>query len=270
MNEKKNKATYKFWCIVINLPKEKSELFNSLNLTTDILKKLIDYYKGCKCYLIMHDKDTNEDGELKTPHIHCVLALENRRSKENILNDISTSLKIPLNCVSADDCKFIQGAVRYLIHYDNSDKYQYSLEDIKTNDDKYNRYFLDFDEYIQECDSTKDVVKLFGAEKANKFLKLILQLQEERNGTPSQLKSQLRAVQDISNAKDITIDNLRNELEEYKEKFDIVKNYVLEYFKNSNSTIYQIVKQSDGDLITYIKNLNKGEKNESYLHKSTL
>ena len=159
MTEKKIKATYKNWCIVINLPNEKSELFNSQNLTTDILKLLIDYYKGCKCYLIYHDKDVKEDGSLKTPHFHCVLLLENRRSKENIINDISTRLKIPSNCVSVDDCKSIQGAIRYLTHYDDTDKYQYSFEDIKSNDKKYNKYFLDIDDYLLECDSLKDLIK---------------------------------------------------------------------------------------------------------------
>ena len=257
MEAKKNKATYKNWCIVINLPKEKSELFNSPNYTIDILKLLTDYYKGCKCYLIMHDKDIDEKGELKTPHFHFVLALENRRSKENILNDISTLLKIPLNCVSADDCKFIQGAIRYLVHYDNSDKYQYSVEDIKTNDDKYNRYFLDFDEYIQVCDSTSEVVKLFGAEKANKFLRLIKQLQEERNGTPAQLKRSLTSLQSICNEKSSAITKLELDLKKYQENYDILKKYVLNTLNRKQKAIFDVVKKSDDDLLTWVKNQYK-------------
>lgn len=260
MTGKNNKATYKNWCIVINLPNEKSELFNSPNLTIDILKLLIDYYKGCKCYLIYHDKDTKEDGTLKTPHLHCVLLLEKRRSKDNILNDFSTLLKISLNCLSVEDCRSIQGSIRYLIHYEETDKYQYSLEDIKSNDKKYNMYFLDIEEYIATCTSINDFMKVFGVDKAKTYLPLYKQSLSERNETPSELKSQLNIVKNMCYDKDIAINKLTGELKEYKENFDMVKNFVLQYFKNSNSTIYQIISQSDFDFMTYIKNLNKGNK----------
>ena len=254
MTGKNNKATYKNWCIVINLPNEKSELFNSPNLTIDILKLLIDYYKGCKCYLILHDKDKKEDGELKTLHLHCVLLLEKRRSKENIINDISTKLKIPPNCVSVDDCRSIQGSIRYLVHYEEADKYQYPLEDIKSNDKKYNKYFLDIDDYLLECESLKDFVKDFGVDTALKYSGLYDKLLKERNETPEQLKTQLRAVQNVCNAKNNEIDILNANLKKYQENYDILKKYVLNTLSRNQKSIFDYVKDSDGDLITWVKN----------------
>lgn len=254
--EKKNKATYKNWCIVINLPKEKSELFFSPKLTTDILKLLVDFYKGCKCYVILHDKDTLEDGTLKTLHIHCVLALENRRSKENVLNDLSTVLKIPLNCVSVDDCKFIQGAVRYLTHYDDTDKYQYSFEDIKTNDRKCNRYFLDIDEYLLKCDSIRQFTEDFGAEKALKYGSLLEKLQKEKGETPADLKRQLMAVQNKCYDYQETNFKLVEELKKCRSDIDTLAGYIFCTLKKSNSIIYDYVSKSTDNLLDWLKHRN--------------
>ena len=259
MSEKRDSRTFKNWCIVINLPKEKSELFSSPKLTTDILKSIVDYYKGCTCYVILHDKDKLEDGTLKTLHIHCVLLLDGKRSKANVINDFSTVCNIPENCISVDNCQSVSGSIRYLTHFDDPDKYQYSLEDIKTNDKKCNRYFLDIDEYILQCDSIEQFVRDFGAEKALKFGSLLEKLWKQKGQTPEELKSRLNALQGVCTAKNEIIDNLRAELEECQSDIDILTKFIMRTLKNTSATIHEYVINSKNPkecLLNWIRGLN--------------
>lgn len=77
---------------------------------------------------ILHDKDTYEDGdhagELKKPHWHIVL-----RFKNAVWNtSVAKELGIEQNYLEA--CKNVDGALVYLVHYGNDDKYQYDLENV--------------------------------------------------------------------------------------------------------------------------------------------
>lgn len=77
---------------------------------------------------ILHDKDEYEDGEhkgeLKKPHWHIVV-----RFKNAVWNtSIAKELGIEPNYLQA--CKNVDGALVYLVHYGNDDKYQYELEKV--------------------------------------------------------------------------------------------------------------------------------------------
>lgn len=84
---------------------------------------------SCDAYAyILHDKDVDENGSLKKPHIHFVAMLA---SKQNI-DRLCAALGIPSNY-----CDVIRGSVvgslRYLIHRDDPDKYQYDVSDVLAN-----------------------------------------------------------------------------------------------------------------------------------------
>lgn len=73
----------------------------------------------------IHDKDINPDGDPKKPHWHILLVFENKKNYEQIkmITDLVNGT-IPQKCASS------KGLVRYMIHLDNPEKYQYSYSDI--------------------------------------------------------------------------------------------------------------------------------------------
>mgnify|MGYP004633745199 CR=1 FL=1 len=76
---------------------------------------------------ILHDKDTDENGELKKPHIHWV----GKRDSPAPLSTIANALKIPANDI--EFAKNYRSSLRYLVHMDNKDKYQYSPNAVTAN-----------------------------------------------------------------------------------------------------------------------------------------
>lgn len=76
------------------------------------------------CAYILHDSDTLDTGVLKKPHYHVVFTFPNPR----YLSSVAEDLGIPENYI--ERCLKLNSALRYLIHADNPDKYQYSLESV--------------------------------------------------------------------------------------------------------------------------------------------
>lgn len=74
----------------------------------------------------LHDKDVNPDGEPKKSHWHVLLCFDGVKTYEQV-NEITNALcgTIPIPCQST------KGAVRYFVHLDNPEKYQYNLSDIE-------------------------------------------------------------------------------------------------------------------------------------------
>lgn len=75
----------------------------------------------------LHDRDVNPDGELKKDHYHLVLNYKGNKSFEQI-DELARSLKAPI----PQRINSLTGAVRYLTHMDNPEKYQYNTSDILT------------------------------------------------------------------------------------------------------------------------------------------
>ena len=73
---------------------------------------------------IRHDMDTDENGELKKPHIHWVGRLKGAR----YLSALADDLGLPENMI--ERCRSFDASIRYLVHADDSDKYRYSLESV--------------------------------------------------------------------------------------------------------------------------------------------
>ena len=73
----------------------------------------------------LHDKDVNPDGTVKKAHIHIILMFAGKKSFEQV-KEITDALNAPIPQKTANT----KGLVRYLIHMDNPEKYQYKREDI--------------------------------------------------------------------------------------------------------------------------------------------
>lgn len=74
----------------------------------------------------IHDHDINEDGEYKKPHYHILLKYPSKKSIQQVY---SLCLKLGSH-VSPEAVESFDGYLRYLIHEDDPDKYQYKKEDI--------------------------------------------------------------------------------------------------------------------------------------------
>ena len=105
----------------------------------------------------LHDKDINPDGTLKKPHYHVLLSYNSVKSF-NQVKQITNLLNQPLPQI----CHNKTSQIRYFIHIDDQDKYQYSRSDIKT----YGQIDLDtyfkhsFDEEIDMVDAILDYCEI--------------------------------------------------------------------------------------------------------------
>lgn len=73
----------------------------------------------------LHDKDKNPDGELKKSHWHVMLMFSSNKSYAQI-KEITNQLRSP-NPQKVANAK---GMIRYFVHMDNPEKYQYEKNDI--------------------------------------------------------------------------------------------------------------------------------------------
>ena len=91
--------------------------------------KALDIIKQSYQYVyILHDKDLNADGELKKPHWHVLIKGFNSAVWSS---SICEQLGIGENCI--EKVRNFQSALRYLIHKDDLDKAQYSVDDVQGN-----------------------------------------------------------------------------------------------------------------------------------------
>lgn len=86
-------------------------------------------FKVSKSAYILHDKDIEENGEPKCPHIHFMFEAEESHSKQSWIDLLFEMFK-PFcgdnrEAVTVTVTQYERGALRYLLHADNSDKAQY-------------------------------------------------------------------------------------------------------------------------------------------------
>ena len=88
----------------------------------EALKKIeASYDYAC----ILHDKDVDEDGVIKKAHYHVVLRFPNQTWSSALAKELGIADNYLEKPRSFDN------ALMYLIHYNDSDKYQYSIDDVK-------------------------------------------------------------------------------------------------------------------------------------------
>ena len=75
--------------------------------------------------MILHDKDSDENGELKKPHWHIVL----RFGQAVWSSAICKELGIEENYIEKP--RSFDNALLYLVHFNDSDKYQYNPDEVK-------------------------------------------------------------------------------------------------------------------------------------------
>lgn len=107
---------------------------------------------------IYHDKDILESGELKKPHYHIYLSFD----KKVRYTTIAKSFGVVANSELIQPVRYVPTTIRYFVHFDDLDKYQYNLSDLITfnidrdfifnlesNEQKETSAVLDLFEYIK-------------------------------------------------------------------------------------------------------------------------
>lgn len=100
---------------IILWPEDKTHL-----LALDYIKHNFENY-----IYILHDKDFDENGVIKKEHYHVILRFPNQRN----ISTLAKKLNIGEN--NFYEIKSFTGQLRYLIHYDDDEKYQYDPSDVK-------------------------------------------------------------------------------------------------------------------------------------------
>lgn len=102
---------------------------------------------------IKHQPEENE----KKPHYHVILSFENARSKKSLSN----KLGVPENYI--DEIKSFRTMCRYLIHKDDEDKFQYSLDQVKVSKCFEREYLKQFDDLESEEDIINNIYIFIGS-----------------------------------------------------------------------------------------------------------
>lgn len=88
--------------------------------------KAIEYIKTHYKYaLIKHDKDVEDTGEVKKEHFHVVVAFDNAKWNTALAEE----LQITSNYIQK--CANFENALEYLIHYNDQNKHQYSIDEVQ-------------------------------------------------------------------------------------------------------------------------------------------
>lgn len=114
---------------------------------------IIECLEGCDYYAyIYHDKDIDENGNLKPVHLHFVAHARHYLSRwSKLLGIPENMIEIPRNFRSVN---------RYLIHADDPEKYQYSVSDVVTNKPFKFKMFLEDNQELKPSDLFNDLMRL--------------------------------------------------------------------------------------------------------------
>lgn len=131
---------------------------------------------------ILHDKDVDDNGEVKTPHFHLCLHTVQQRRKKSVITMLANFLNMPDECISVDFSKNWQQCLRYLVHLDDKEKYQYQWKDIECSkgyedfvisvlnlDDVKPISFQEFIQEFQRYHSLVDLISHIGVKNWNRY-----------------------------------------------------------------------------------------------------
>lgn len=95
----------------------------------DALKNRLDSLGAVEWAYIIHDEDTDKDGQLKAKHIHCVMSFKNAHTIQSIANKLTEKNQY------IEPAKNYNNSLSYLVHAtDNAqDKFQYNSKLVETS-----------------------------------------------------------------------------------------------------------------------------------------
>lgn len=94
---------------------------------------------------ILHDNDNTRN------HYHVVLRLSSPLNFRTILNKVKNNLLVSIDIISVRKCIDYESSILYLVHFFESDKFQYSFNKVYTTDLKVSEFLSDMLEFGETC-----------------------------------------------------------------------------------------------------------------------
>ena len=179
-------AKSNYYGIVINPPK--NEPYRArLEKYQNLVLESLDFSFTAS---IIHDKDSLQDGTLKTIHLHIYLQTTSM-TKNQLLDLLTSRLDCNKEQISIDTTNNEVLLVQYLTHKNAKDKHQYDYNLIKTNnpsklkvlyDTKYTAPLSSFDieAKLQSTETFTQFLNEVGIENAKKYQSLWDRLQKDK------------------------------------------------------------------------------------------
>lgn len=128
-NKQKTIQQSKAWSLSIEAyNNEINEYDLTIEQAINKIKHEAHYFFG-----INHDKDITELGEIRKSHLHIVLKLKSKITKNGLLKKLATLLEIDIKRISAQITRSQDLMIRYLMHIDNKEKEPYPPFAVLTN-----------------------------------------------------------------------------------------------------------------------------------------
>ena len=118
-----NKRNYNYLCVIY----EDDENFDN---------QMFNLQQESEVIYIRHDKDVTEEGEEKKPHYHFVIKLKTACT----ISALSKRVGVAENMIEPIKKSF-NGSLKYLIHFKDDNKYNYDVDEVKSNSDKLMKRF---------------------------------------------------------------------------------------------------------------------------------
>ena len=174
----KSSQSNEFNIVIESVDKEHERILQTMDIL-EVLKSICEEY-----YLIQHYADINENGQLKRLHYHAVIRLSKRIRKMTLIKVLSESLNISPTMISCEILYNKRVAIRYLIHLDNPDKYQYEELNIFTNNDSALFNILHYDisnldteqliDIVKNCKGDKlEIMRVLGLKTYNQYWRMV-------------------------------------------------------------------------------------------------
>jgi len=168
MEENKKREQGKEWCCVLQYDiHETNEQVKHEQILNACNELCFIYYA-----FILHDKFSivEKEEQEKTNHYHLVLKSEKILDKNSVLNMLTEGLGVPKETISVQKCSSLKQQVRYLIHKDQAEKFQFDASDIITNDIEQTTEFLS--DFLQPTTTLINEWLRNGANKIELFQKI--------------------------------------------------------------------------------------------------
>ncbi|KRM52129.1 hypothetical protein FC64_GL000836 [Ligilactobacillus araffinosus DSM 20653] len=188
----------------------------SIDKKISVLIKRIKNVPEIKRYaLIIHDKDSDKDGNAIKPHVHVMLELDKQRSVNKIAKALDDSSERLESMIKKYKRHGIENGYAYLIHQTQGaeKKYQYSPEKVKAN--------FDYPKYIKKLQQR---VRVTNKKSDKEFIKEVL------NNYLAGKISEIEAKRKVLEANPLMLPRFLRQLDAVKStKFEIESD---EWFKN--------------------------------------
>lgn len=115
---------------------------------------------------IIHDKDVDEAGNIKKAHIHLVLW-----GVQTSISSLSSRLELPENYISIRGTRVSR--LRYLVHADNPEKYQYSSDSVFGSPNGLKKFRESLNVSEDENDNVYSIIFLLESYPSDEYVPLL-------------------------------------------------------------------------------------------------